>query len=192
MISTACEVRGIYAREDECASFLQKGIPTFETAEACNAFLRAHCQSSSPPSNPERGHMTQMLTTLVNWRQVETYLLGARREYDARFPPTAFDEDARAAANAANAWLKSELGALADEELAERLRLPMHRALTPQSTETTLRYLFEHMRSGIFVKISQNKVRMFVPFVNEDYVNGWGPQLQLEGGKTVERYYAEK
>ena len=98
-ISTAHVVRGIYAREDEAATFLRDGIPLFDTAEQCQAFLEAHCQSTQPPSNPERPHMTQLLTTLVNWGQVESYLLAARREYDARWPPRAF-----AGADDRNVW----------------------------------------------------------------------------------------
>lgn len=34
-ISTAHEVRGIYAHEDEAAEFLRSGWPKFETSEAC-------------------------------------------------------------------------------------------------------------------------------------------------------------
>lgn len=37
-ISTAHEVRGIYAHEDEAAEFLRSGWPKFETSEACKTF----------------------------------------------------------------------------------------------------------------------------------------------------------
>ena len=41
-------------------------------------------------------------------------------------------------------------------------------------------YLFFHMRHGIFVMIRENRVVMFVPFVNKDYVNLWGESLQVQ------------
>ena len=186
-ISTAHVVRGIYAREDEAATFLRDGIPLFDTAEQCQAFLEAHCQSTQPPSNPERPHMTQLLTTLVNWGQVESYLLAARREYDARWPPRAF-----AGADDRNVWTTGAEAACCAEELEARLELPVHKRLTPDASVRSLKYLFEHTRSGIFVKIAQNKVCLFAPFVNEDYANHWGDALELEDGKSVEKYYKEK
>ena len=54
----------------------------------------------------------------------------------------------------------------------------------------TLRYLLFHMRCGIFVMIRRNRLCMFVPFVNKDYVNTWGQQLKLE--KPMDEYYREK
>ncbi len=44
------------------------------------------------------------------------------------------------------------------------------------------RYLFFHMRHGIFVMIRRNKVVMFVPFVNSDFTNLWGETLQVTKG----------
>jgi hypothetical protein len=41
------------------------------------------------------------------------------------------------------------------------------------------RYLFFHMRHGVFVMIRRNKVVMFVPFVNKDFVNLWGDTMAV-------------
>ena len=38
--AAAGRVRGIYAREDEAAAFLRRGIPTFATGDACSAWIR--------------------------------------------------------------------------------------------------------------------------------------------------------
>ena len=48
------------------------------------------------------------------------------------------------------------------------------------------------MRSGIYVMIRQNKVRMFAPFVNEDFRNAWGPRLKLEGNLHVKESWAAR
>ncbi|KAJ8601550.1 hypothetical protein CTAYLR_005230 [Chrysophaeum taylorii] len=191
-ISTAHEVRGIYAHEDEAFEYLRKGWPKFETKAECMAFVRSHCRAN-PGSNPERPHMTQMITTLVNWEQVEKYLLGARREYDERWP-------ARPAAAkipdslSENLWVSEDDAAasLVDGEIRKRLELPMHRRLTPFSVESTLRYLFEHMRCGIYVMLRRNKVAMFVPFVNENFQNNWGDRLRVEDDLETRTYYERK
>ena len=67
-----------------------------------------------------------------------------------------------------------------------------------ESTRNTLRYLFTHMRSGIYVMIRHGKVRMFAPFVNREYKNTWGHALKWYGadgktpGQDVVEYYQEK
>jgi len=82
-------------------------------------------------------------------------------------------------------------------ELEARLNLPIHRHISEASTLHSLRYLFCHMRCGIFVAIRRGRLAMFVPFVNNHYHNTWGDQLQLQvapgqGSVSVEEYYKAK
>jgi len=188
-VPTASRVRGIYAREDEAAPYLMNGIPTFETKAACEKWVREHCASKDPPSNPDRPHMTQMLTTLCTWPQVEAYVLGARDAYLARYPPRPAPSSN---AVAENLWVLDASAKSADAELRSRLSLPCHRLLSSDSTLATLSYLFDHMRSGIYVLIRRNHVCVFAPFVNQDYENAWGPRLELDENQTVEQYYKRK
>ena len=183
-VPTASRVRGIYAREDEAAPYLMNGIPTFETKAACEKWVREHCASKDPPSNPDRPHMTQMLTTLCTWPQVEAYVLGARDAYLARYPPRPAPSSN---AVAENLWVLDASAKSADAELRSRLSLPCHRLLSSDSTLATLSYLFDHMRSGIYVLIRRNHVCVFAPFVNQDYENAWGPRLELDENQTVEQ-----
>ena len=77
--AAAGRVRGIYAREDEAAAFLRRGIPTFATGDACSAWIRQHCASRQPLSNPERPHMQQLFTTSVTEAQLRAHVVDARR-----------------------------------------------------------------------------------------------------------------
>jgi len=58
--------------------------------------------------------------------------------------------------------------------LLSRLNLSIHKELSIKSTMNTLKYMFYHMKCGIFVMIRDNKVVIFCPFVNKDYKNTWG------------------
>jgi hypothetical protein len=62
----------------------------------------------------------------------------------------------------------------------ERLALPIFSKPSDKSVENTLLYLFEHMRCGIFVKISGGKLAMFVPFANVSYRNTWSHKLRWD------------
>ena len=180
-ISVAHEVRGMYAHEDEAAEYLRSGWPRFETKEACEAFVKENWRSEQ--SNPDRPHMTQMITTLANWAQIERYLLGARAEYDTRWPPEKGSD-----LTSPNRWKELE----ADLELQKRFKTSIHAALTPFSVENTLRYLFEHMRCGIYVMLRRNKVCIFAPFVNDQYKNHWGSRLRVTDDLDNDTYYQRK
>ena len=48
------------------------------------------------------------------------------------------------------------------EQLRTRLDSSFYQQITEQSTINTLKYLFEHMRSGILVVIRENEVKLFI------------------------------
>ena len=83
--------------------------------------------------------------------------------------------------------------------LTSRLDLPIHRRMNKFSSLNTLKYLFFHMRCGIYVMIRNNSVAIFCPFVNKNYRNNWaevdpegiGLKLESVDGK-ITSYYAEK
>ena len=56
----------------------------------------------------------------------------------------------------------------------------------------TLKYLFYHMKCGIFVMIKGGELRIFSSFVNKDYRNTWGDAIKVEGDNTLETYYMQK
>ena len=45
----------------------------------------------------------------------------------------------------------------------------------------TLRYLFFHIRCGIYCCVENGSLRAFIPFTNASYRNNW-PELQFAGG----------
>lgn len=54
----------------------------------------------------------------------------------------------------------------------------------------TLKYLFFHMRCGIFVMIRRRRVVLFVPFANKDYENNWGDNIKFDSSDgSMHSYY---
>jgi hypothetical protein len=79
------------------------------------------------------------------------------------------------------------------QKLLSRLDLSVHRIMTSYSTINTLKYLFYHMKCGIYVMIRNNEVVIFCPFVNKHYKNNWGQALQLDvSNGQQDTYYNEK
>jgi hypothetical protein len=77
------------------------------------------------------------------------------------------------------------------EKLKSRLNLSIYENITSYSVINTLKYLFYHMKCGIYVMIRDNKVQIFSPFVNKNYKNNWGDNLQIDG-RDLDNYYLKK
>lgn len=172
-------IRGIDESDASDPEFAS--VRAFETQQECTAwYARVHrC------TNPKYPQCQQIYTHLCDWEQVEELLLprlaAVRRKYPVGPRPGPVPESNRFAHN-----VEMRIG------LRSRLRLPIHEATTEDSTLNTLRYMFFHMRNGIFVCIRAGRVVLFVPFVNKDYVNNWGANLRLERNQTVDEYYRAK
>ena len=185
--AAAGRVRGIYAREDEAAAFLRRGIPTFATGDACSAWIRQHCASQQPLSNPERPHMQQLFTTSVTEAQLRAHVVDARGAYLAA--PTSSARRDTPGNN--NRWTAGR-AKLVGEEIDARLASPLHDKRPPAAALATLRYAWSHLRCGVYVLIRDGRVKIFAPFCNQDYANGWGASLRLEGDLGVDAYYRRK
>jgi hypothetical protein len=49
----------------------------------------------------------------------------------------------------------------------------------------TFRYMFNKFKKGIFVKIVNNRLRVFLPFSKYNFVNEWGDKIKVESGTIV-------
>jgi hypothetical protein len=167
----------------------QTGIPKFKSREEAAEFIKDYAYEKKAGkktefewrrgSNPEPGfeHMNHIFTMLVEWSQIEKYLLPKIEEYDWRFP----SKKPQPELPKENRYASGEREAAnVVEGLQERLNLSFHKTMGRESTINTLRYLFFHMRCGIFVSIRQQQVVLFAPFANKDYKNDWGGKLRIE------------
>ena len=181
------------------------GVPRFESRDECKKFM-AEYNTYHGGSNPENPNLMHIFTMLTSWDQIERILLPnidkARaepsfakkvpREYGANGSGGgAVTVDESSSVNSNNVY-ESSSAASVIKDVEFRLDLPIHRSTTPASTMNTLKYLFFHMKCGIFVMIRNGKLRIFAPFVNSDYRNTWGDKLTLEGDGSLDSYYTQK
>ena len=90
-----------------------------------------------------------------------------------------------------NTYEQPECAAVVDA-IEERLNVSFHRCTTVNSTLNTFKYLYYHMKFGIFIKIQNSELRIFAPFVNTDYQNTWSDHLTIDGDGTLDTYYTQK
>lgn len=179
--------RGIFSFDDEESpewkEVLQRhqGIPKFRTKEECDDFLRSYCTRGSNPRYP---YLQHIFSFLVDQDQIDKILLPKIKHYDTQYPfqpPKPLPSSNRFYANAVT------------EGIDDRLNLTFHQRLSRESTKNMLKYLFYHMRCGVYVMIRDRKLVLFVPFANKDYENNWGHRIIFDSpDKTMEAYYEEK
>ena len=81
-----------------------------------------------------------------------------------------------------NEWKKEEKEK--DEEkkhkkniIGEHLEWNKYSNLTTESVFNTFFYIFDKFKKGIFVKIKDNKLAVFLPFSKHNYTNEWGNRM---------------
>ena len=194
------ELRGIFGDKGDSANWRDEmdkfpnGVPRFESGPECLEFMKWYCTNNGG-SNPDFPQLMHIFTMLINWEQIETILLPniekARSEpsFARKVPRDYLGKESDPSSK--NVYENPESREVLDE-ISFRLELPIHRCTTPISTLNTLKYLFFHMKCGIFVMIRNGKLRIFAPFVNIDYRNSWGDTLALEGDGSLDTYYSNK
>ena len=55
-----------------------------------------------------------------------------------------------------------------------------HKKLRADAPINTFRYIFHKFKKGIFVKIVNNKLKVFLPFSKANFTNEWGEKIQID------------
>ncbi|KAJ1388597.1 hypothetical protein B484DRAFT_341225 [Ochromonadaceae sp. CCMP2298] len=194
----AARFRNVFAFEEESPEWqaaleqFPNRVPRFERKEDAIDFTQQHCRVGSNPDAPDLLHS---VSTLISWEQVSQHLLPRIDRYNAQYAPRPPSADSlrgnRFGGEGEGADEASE--GLIYDYLTSRLDLSVHRDMSHRSTLNTLRYMFFHMKCGIYLMIRDNRVVVFCPFVNKDYKNSWGGRLKIGSQDgTIGAYYDEK
>lgn len=154
------EFRGIFGEHGDSPSWLEataqfpNGVPRFNSRDECLEFMHDYLKNHGG-SNPEYPHLMHIFTMLISWEQIETILLPEIRK--ARAEPSSAARVPHSYGvepddTSDNVYERSEAWPVVDE-INQRLNVPFHRSTTPESVMNTLKYLFFHMKCGIYVMI---------------------------------------
>lgn len=69
-----------------------------------------------------------------------------------------------------------------------RLKNKFYKHLNNLSVINTIKYIFYKIRSGIYVKIKNNKLEAFIPFANRYFTNNWYKNITLFKSKNLKEY----
>ena len=137
------------------------------------------------PFHPHHRHDDPVLT---DWVQVEHELLRPRAEALAA-PAAAATGKKRTRDGGEAPAARRRPPALPlplRRQLQRQLKLPAYR--NAKCVQNTLRYMFYHLRCGIYVMIRNGRLRMLVPFANSLYRNNW-PALTFDADSRHQYYH---
>lgn len=54
----------------------------------------------------------------------------------------------------------------------------------------TFRYIFNKFKKGVYIKIANNKLKVFLPFSNPNYINEWSSKIKIDTAKytSIEKF----
>lgn len=194
-------IRGLGGRSDD-----ELFSPSFDSASQCRAWLHSigYPNRVTNPSPIFGSSCKHIYTTLCDWEQVCEYLLKPLALLRAQGKKTSSSYTSSSSSSSTSDFRPvAQPGVPASNVFANepailssinsRLDLPFHKRTNEESTLNTLRYLFFHMKCGIFVKIQDNKLVMFIPFVNKDFRNTWANRIIVDApGNDLKEYVDRK
>ena len=74
----------------------------------------------------------------------------------------------------------------------EKFESPVYQNMQKKSILTSIDYVFQKMKMGVFIRIKNNVLINFIPLYNLDYVNDFSELLKFKDNMTAQQYFAKK
>ena len=69
------------------------------------------------------------------------------------------------------------------KDVVENTDWEKYKNITSEAVDNTFKYIFDKFKKGIFIKIKDNKLSVFLPFSKHDYVNEWSDRIKADPSK---------
>jgi hypothetical protein len=186
-------VRGIFSHNDIqnknwSELLVNNELPVFKNNSECINFTKELCKSNS---NPKYKNLQHIFTTLIDWQQIEQIILPKIYEYNNKKDNIIVSYNKKTNFSSNMYLLDENISIL--NNIDKLFNLDFYKKIDLESTLNTFNYLYNHMRSGIYIMIRDSKVVIFAPFVNKNYTNTWSEHIHFDSSDgTKETYYKEK
>jgi len=69
------------------------------------------------------------------------------------------------------------------KDVVENTDWEKYKNITSEAVDNTFKYIFDKFKKGIFIKIKDNKLSVFLPFSKHDYINEWSDRIKTDPSK---------
>jgi len=78
-----------------------------------------------------------------------------------------------------NPFFDKSLNVWNEESIGENLDWKKYSNITTEAIDETFLYIFEKFKKGVFIKIKDNKLDVFLPFSKHNYINEWSNRIKV-------------
>lgn len=146
----------------------QKLPDFYSSAEECK-------KSNSSNTNPRYKNFNQMYFTAGDIEQFYKY----KDPSNGNNPDPIIDFDS-------NVWynLYKQVKDIKElKDVVENTDWEKYKNISSEAVDNTFKYIFDKFKKGIFIKIKDNKLSVFLPFSKHDYVNEWSDRIKVDPSK---------
>jgi hypothetical protein len=143
----------------------QKVPDYYSSSEECKSF-------KSHNTNPRYKNFNQMYFTAGDVEQFYKY----KDSSNGNNPDPEIDLNS-------NVWFSLYKQVKDNKELkdvVENTDWEKYKNITSEAVDNTFKYIFDKFKKGIFIKIKDNKLSVFLPFSKHDYINEWSDRIKVD------------
>lgn len=142
-------------------SFFQKYPDFFNSKEECDKFIKNY---NKEISNPRYKNFKQTHFTAGDEEQFKKYCLCKN------------GKENKVELSSDNLFYEN----VNDINSSKSINWDKYKNLNPLSVLNTFKYMFYKFKKGIFVKIIDNELKVFLPFSNVNFVNEWSDKIKID------------
>lgn len=147
-------------------------LPDFYLSkEGCQEYYEKKKEST----NPRYPHFNQMYFTAGDVEQFDTY----RDSTNGDRPNPIIDMSDNVWYQFSRRLRELEYPKII-KDVIENADWDKYRNLTTESVDNTFHYIFDKFKKGIFIKIKNNELDVFLPFSKNDYINEWSDRIKYD------------
>jgi hypothetical protein len=123
-------------------------------------------------TNPRYKNFNQVYFTAGDVDQFYTY----KDQSNGNNPDPAIDLDE-------NVWYKlyKQVKDIKEiKDVVENTDWDKYKNITSEAVDNTFKYIFDKFKKGIFIKIKDNQLSVFLPFSKHDYINEWSDRIKAD------------
>lgn len=150
----------------------QKLPDYYSSAEECKERSGLSKSSPSKNTNPRYRNFNQMYFTAGDVEQFYKY----KDQSNGNNPDPEIDLES-------NVWynLYKKVKDIKEiKDVVENTDWEKYKNITSDAVDNTFKYIFDKFKKGIFIKIKDNKLAVFLPFSKHDYVNEWSDRIKVD------------
>lgn len=150
----------------------QKLPDYYSSAQECKESLGLSKSSPSKNTNPRYRNFNQMYFTAGDVEQFYKY----KDQSNGSNPDPDIDLNS-------NVWYnlyKKVKDVKELKDVVENTEWDKYKNINSDAVDNTFKYIFDKFKKGIFIKIKDNKLAVFLPFSKHDYVNEWADRIKVD------------